>query len=732
MSTVMGIVLPSVEWVVPALLLFVAAWSKFNTPPTNRSGTTFALFFFGVIFYYALILALWLLVSMSGFGFRSLPLGDVEAREQIVQYAPILAALIIVVASQFPRVDQIDTAARTFCFSLAAIPREADRLSVELAQSADFQPPTPQLRRQVIKFISENINSEVVNFNRDGTLAARFTRAVALHWLFIRPRADCTQLEFSTSAYGRSAYSTIMNFHETMANRANARYEEMISESLAYFTSAHPTKELEGALSKTITELTYLVCGLMARYVLYCDVTQRGRRQRLSSIGFDVTIRTFGLDQWAATILAVVILSIVMMVLMPGTRYLGASKTLTIAITFAVSIGFAVMAAVVVAQRFIERHEGEKPAYPPFGQLLVAALIAVGLSMAVRIAIPLVSAVIEGNSAAAALQDVVSQFRERLPGIITPFTCTISLGLLCSYVDLWKGTTLRVAAVGAFVNGLAFLAAGFFVGKLLDGSVLAQFFYVDLDQARYFIIVNTGITGAVIGGMVLAAFRKSEHARKDDAAHARLTGGHSSPPVENLGPSVPSSSDAAARDLGAYSRLRVEELEGCYVCVRPGFTVADLISAYLVVIRWDEAESCLMFEEQGRADASHTQKGRIYIPDGCPFMNLVTVEKGAIRLITVSRPQKQEPARGLVMPLSNPSGTHFTPASAPILLRRVPTEIPQLGFIRPDSPYYEAYRRELETVTPAFGLLSMVPRLTAEPEARPARSAEDVRLSVVK
>ena len=220
-----------------------------------------------------------------------------------------------------------------------------------------------------------------------------------------------------------------------------------------------------------------------------CPLLRRdpgGRRQRLSSMGFDVAhpTPTFGLDQWAATILAVVILSIVTMVLMPGTKHLGAPKTLTIAITYAVSIGFAVMAAVVVAQRFIERHEGEKPAYPPFGELLVAALIVIGLSIAVRIAIPLVPALIEGNSATAALQDVVSQFRERLPGIITPFTCTISLGLLCSYVDLWGGTSLRVAAVGAIVNGLAFLAAGFFVGKLLDRSVLAQFFYLNPDQAR--------------------------------------------------------------------------------------------------------------------------------------------------------------------------------------------------------------------------------------------------------
>ena len=727
----MDILVPAGEWVIPGLLLLVVAWNKFNTPPTNRSGTTFALFFFGVIFYYALILALWLLVSMSdiiGLGTFVSP----ATHQKIVQHAPIVAALIIVTASLFPRVGQIDTAARTFCFSLAAIPREADRLSVELAQSADFEPPTEQLRHQVTKFISDNINPKAVNFSRDGTLSARFTRAVALHWLFIRPKDEVTPLEFSTSAHGRSAYSAIMNFHEAVANRADARYEEMIRESFAYFNSADPTVELKETLSKTITELSNLVCSLIARYVLYCDVTRRGRRQRLSSMGFDAThfMPTFGLDQWAATILTVVILSIGM-ILMPGHRYVGASEILTIAITFGVSIGFAVMAAVVVAQRFIEHHEGEEPAYPPFAELLVAALIVVGLSIALRIAILLVPALIEGNSAAAALQDVLKQFPRRLPGLITPFICTISLGLLCSYVNLWKGSWLRVAAVGAIGNGLAFLVAGFLVGTLLDDGLLRQLFDLAPDRAKLLIIANTGIIGAVIGLMVIAAFRKSERARKNDAALAGLAA-YTSAPAENIETVVLSGSGVAPRNLGAYSRANVEEMEGRYVCFRPGFTVADVISAYLMVIRWDEAESCLIFEEQGRADASHTQKGHIYIPDGSPFMNLVTIEKGAIRLITVARPGKQEPARGLITTLSNPSGMHFTPASAPIVLRRILGEVPQLGFVRPDSLDYDAYLRDLEKVTPEFGLMRVVPRAAAELDAGPSISAGESRLSIVR
>ncbi len=721
--------LSACEWIVPALLLLVVSWVRFNTPPTNRSGTTFALFYFGLTFYYCLILALWLLVTVSGIGFSNLAV----SKEQIAQHAPIFGALIIVVASQFPQVLRIDIAARKFCFSLAAIPREADRLAVELAQSADFQPPSEQLRDRVTKVISDNIDCKAVNFDTDGTISARFTRAVTLYWLFIGPNNNHTQLEFRANAYAKSAYAAIMHFGEATANRASARYEEIMHAGRAHFTSTHPTKEATEALNRTSSELSNLVCSLIARYVLYCDRTQRGRQQRLSTLGFDAShlAPQFGMDQWAATILTVILLSICMMRFMPGTLPPAATQLLIIAVTYGISIGFAVMGAVVVARRFIERHGGETSAFPPFAELLLAALIVVGLSVAMRIGFPLVPALIEGDSSA--LHGVAIKFWERLPGIITPFACTISLGLLCSYVDLPNRSAVRVAAVGALGNGLALAAAGFLVGKMLNDSVLAQFFIVQPDQARLIVIANTALTGAVVGAIVLAALKQSEHARKvvvEFAKHLPVADDCPALPADSFG--VPSASVGVAPEfLGGYSRLNAEELEGCYICFRPGFSAPNLITAYVVVIRWDETESCLIFEEQGRADAAHTQKGRVYIPDGRPFMSLVTVERGALRLIMVSRPDKQEPARGLIMTLSNPGGSHFTPASAPIILRRIVGQAPRIGYIGPDLPEYHVYRGELETVIPAFGLLGAAPQPTVPIATALTKSPEGVRLTVV-
>jgi hypothetical protein len=164
---------------------------------------------------------------------------------------------------------------------------------------------------------------------------------------------------------------------------------------------------------------------------------------------------------------------------------------------------------------------------------------------------------------------------------------------------------------------------------------------------------------------------------------------------------------------------------------RPAFTSSDVINSYLIVVRWDETASCLVFEEQDRVDAGHLQTGRVYIPDGRPFMSFVTVEKGALRLIMVSRSDGRESARGLIMTPSSSSGTQFIPASAPIVLSRVVDEIPQLGFIRPGNPDYDRYCEELEKVVSAYGFFAPAPHPAPAVEAASIQPADDERLSVI-
>ncbi len=730
------------EWIVPASLLFVVAWVRFNSPPTNRSGTTFALFFVGVIFYYALILALWLVVAIAisqgsvGLGQFVILQFKLEGHGEIEQYKPIFAALIIVVASQFPTVDRIDGAARSFCVSLAAIPREADRIALELTQTS-FLPKNGELREQIRKFVSENIGVQALRFARDSSLEARFTRTVGLYCLFIAPKNSGTELAFPAGPHARSAYAAIMQLSETIATRAEEGFEELIQAGIAYFaakqSTSQPAKEANG-LSRAITDESNLICSLIARYVLYCDRTAVGRRHRLSNMGFDPShpMPSFGLDKWAMTIAAVMLLTMLIMTRTPGAKPIGGGMVLSIAITFAVSIGFAVMGSILVAQRFIERRENSGSAFPPFAELFLAGLIVAGLSVVLRIAIPLLPALLQSGSSG--FHDVITQFTQRWPGVIVPFTCTLSLGLLCSYLGSLEWSWPRVSIVAAIANGFACGAAGFVLASLLSETLLAQF-YEHPEHARAIIVVNTGLIGAVIGAMVLAAFRESERARRDVAervAHTPypiLPEFHALATIGKIG--VAPRADAA-QTLGGYTHANITGLEGRYLCLRPAFSSNGVINAYIVAIHWEDTESCLIFEEQGRVDAGYTQRGRIYIPDGKPYMSLVTVERGAIRVIMVSRPEGDRSARGLIMTLSNPGGVQFTPVSAPIVLKRIEEATPQLGFIKPDSPSYASYWQELETVMPDYGFFAVASGSRAPDETRPAKPIEEVRLTVVR
>ena len=733
-----------IPWVMSAAMLIVYARARFNSPPTNRSGTTFALFFFGLIFYCALIVALWIVVIVAvrqgGIGFYKsavwLGAAEPDSLGEFKPYAPLVAALVIVVAAHFPWVRRIDDAARTFCIKLAAIPREADRLALELAQTAEFQPKSERLRGRISKIITEDIGPQALKFEPDGSLAARFTRAVGLYWLFVGPNSNGTQLDFA-NANARSAYTRIMQLSETTSASVVARYGELMQAASACFKTPHPARELELALNRSIDEVSHLPCGLIARYVLYSNATKGKRRQRLARMGFDAS-RTmairFGLDQWVATILAVIVLSAGLMASTPGTLPLPAGQILTISITFGLSIGCAVMGAVVVAQRFMERHEGETLPVPPFAELTAAALIVGGLSAAIRIGVPLIPSVLLGDGSD--VPNVFIQFRERLPGLVIPIACTISLGVLCIYLGARPWSQLRVVAAGALGNGLAFMVAGLLVAWMIDDRVLAQF-YAQPERARPTIVILSGVIGLAVGAMVLFAFRRSERARRDDVEHAAETaragipGLAALPAAEELEPAAAPRSDVAARNYGGYLRANVAQLEGRYVCFRPAFTTPGVISAYLMDLRWDEAASCLTFEEKDREDADHTQRGRVYIPDGRPFISFVTVALGAIRVVTVSRPGQGDSARGLIMTLSNPAGMNFTPACAPVVLKRIEVEdkIPRLGFIRSDAPDYESYRRELETVEPAFGFFAGAPRPALGVPARPA--AAEARLSLV-
>jgi hypothetical protein len=680
-------------WAVPGLCLFLAAWQGFNRPPTNRSSTTFVLFYFGMLIYFTLLLAIW------GFVFLMMPrdrlAGSIGNPQMSALILAIVAALMVVLASKFERVKKLDAAARQFCVHIAAIPRLADQLGMALASRADFELASSRLRAEVSGLITENIGPGALNFANDGSPSSRFTRAVSLYWLFVAPYNNGTPLEFPASASGKTHYAKMMQLSTKIISQANSHYTALMEIGLAYFTSARPTRQMEDTLRKEAQETANFVCSLIARYVLFQEKTGNQRQTRLSRLGFDSyeDAASFGIDRLITSILAILIITLIIIIGTPRSVSINNGDAFLRSTIFAIQIGLSILAGTFVARRFLQRDDGTGVRFPPIYELTLAGLIVAAISSALKIAAPLIPTLFKAGSFDASISD----FASRWSGVLFPFISTLSIGLMCSYLFTLQWNRLRLVLVGAICNGLAFVCTAYLVGLLLPETVLREF-NEDLGAAKLKIVLTSGIVGAGVGAMVLAMFKRNARAGKAGVST------QTSPLDLDRQDGNPPRGTYADRPLGGYSRESVGELEGSYVCFRPTFANPDIINAYIMRLHWDVKQSCLVFEEEARADSAYTQRGRICVPEGKPFIHFVTMDRGAVRVSTVSRPDGQSGlAQGLILTLSNPRGMHFTPATAPVVMRRLGEELPHLGYVHPGTPDYDLYRAHLLSVFPDYG-----------------------------
>src|SRR5262249_48859288 len=161
---------------------------RFNTPPTNRSGTTFALFYVGIFFYFSMLVAVWL-CTIAFLGAGGAVVLNFKLNEVSQDIVPAVAAFLVIISlnSNYEFIKKLDEGARQFCERLASIPLLAEQLAYELARQAKFHIVSERLKATITGVISENIGANAVNFKDDGSLSSRFTRAISLYWLFIEP-----------------------------------------------------------------------------------------------------------------------------------------------------------------------------------------------------------------------------------------------------------------------------------------------------------------------------------------------------------------------------------------------------------------------------------------------------------------------------------------------------------------------------------------------------------------
>lgn len=164
------------------------------------------------------------------------------------------------------------------------------------------------------------------------------------------------------------------------------------------------------------------------------------------------------------------------------------------------------------------------------------------------------------------------------------------------------------------------------------------------------------------------------------------------PPLRDE-PGVPgASTEIAPVYMGAYSRAAVDHLIGSYLTIRPAFTIPNVIIAYRTDISWDDSWPSLLFEERNRPDAPYSHRGRLHVPPSSSFIHLVSLTKGAMRMIVVSQLDQTFVMRGLVTTLAK-KGVTVAPASAPIVYQQIaPEDTAEFGEISPDHKAFAGYQ----------------------------------------
>ena len=156
---------------------------------------------------------------------------------------------------------------------------------------------------------------------------------------------------------------------------------------------------------------------------------------------------------------------------------------------------------------------------------------------------------------------------------------------------------------------------------------------------------------------------------------------------------------AAPVYMGAYTRAGVDHYIGSYLTLRPAFSNPDEILAYRTDITWDEEWPSLLFQESERPDKPFLHRGRLYIPASSMYIHLVSLTKGAMRMVMVSQLDPSGVMRGLITTLHKHKAI-LVPVSAPIVyIKQAEFSALRLGEIAAGDAAFARYRQFIEEIT---------------------------------
>ena len=522
-------IFPAFAWIASILLLLVAASHKFNTPPTQRSGTTFFLFYCGLSLYYLLLLILWMavIVLIEGGLFQIFGQLVPQIKSEFKPAVPLLAALTVVLGYINTKIQRADAEARRICSEWAAIPREKDALALEIREHATFEVRNDRLMRAVVTEVqNRDIETRAVNFSGSADAAALFTRALTLYSvMFVQP--------------WNRPFRSFMTGHKSAVSKAQAGVEGLVPLAQDYFRLEHPTPEVTEQFTKRVGETLGLLTQLVSRAVLATERTKKGRYRRLADFGFwlDVPGWRPSLDLIVAIIGGAAIYFCLLFMVIPRPESRPLAEILYAALPIAVEIGVAT-ALGVQAAIWSERRD-QSAELPPLALWLGIALVAAALCGMIRLVIAAVPYLHEGLRVAVALGwEELARDRRWAWRVMSAF---IAFGLA---VACHRAFTTRASLIN--LTGDALVVTSFVV----MGGVVVKGLAPDRTPEWVWLIVSTGLLGLALGATIPPLYRRGALREAQLRQSVNLIEDVRQLPSEGDGPADPETGVSGTRSGG--------------------------------------------------------------------------------------------------------------------------------------------------------------------------------------
>jgi hypothetical protein len=482
-------ILSAFTWTISLVLLLIAAINKFNDHPTQRSGTTFFLFYFGLALYYLLLLIIWtgvILLLRSGlipfFG------AVLEVTSDVEPAIPLLAALVVILTYMNDHVKRADVEARKVCSKWAAIPREKDALALEIREHAVFEVKNEALRKAVLSEAQKrNISSRAVNFScGDSDASTLFTKALTLY---------CVMFNQPWIMPIRS----FLKRHENEAEKAKARLNSLIPLAKDFFRLENPSAEVSEAFTKRVDETLSSLAHFASRAVLSTERTRKGRYRRLADVGFWIEGRGHGpsLDLVVAVILGATLYFCLLFILLPrpGLDPVSLSSGLLSALPISAEIGISVTIGMQTAIWSRRRDPGNE--LPPIALWVGAALLAVALCSMIRLLIFAAPHLGGGLPVAFARAWSGFVFQERWAWRAMSAFITVGVAISCYRASRTSPSMLNRVADALIV-----------VSFLIAGGVLVKALRTGMEMEWVRLLSSTGAMGLALGLTIPALYRR--------------------------------------------------------------------------------------------------------------------------------------------------------------------------------------------------------------------------------